>query len=53
MNGSPNLPASKVVPPKSKLGLWKRTYGDYPTVGQKVVTKVDENGYQRVVLETV
>lgn len=27
-----NMPASKKVNPKSNLGLWKATYGDYPKV---------------------
>jgi hypothetical protein len=48
-----NVPASKTINPKSKLGMWKRTYGDYPEVGQEVTTKVDENGFQRIVLESV
>lgn len=48
-----NLPASKVISPKSKLGQWKRTYGDFPKVGQKVTSKVDENGFQRIVLESM
>ena len=48
-----NLPTSKVISPKSKLGMWKRTYNEYPTVGQEVVTKVDENGFQRIVLEAM
>jgi len=48
-----NLPASKVISPKSKLGMWKRTYNAFPTVGQEVTTKVDENGFQRIVLESM
>lgn len=48
-----NLPASKVISPKSKLGMWKRTYNDFPIIGQEVTTKVDENGFQRVVLESM
>lgn len=48
-----NLPPSKVISPKSKLGMWKKTYGEFPTAGQQVTTKVDDNGFQRVVLEAV
>ncbi len=46
-----NLPETKVISPKSKLGSWKKTYQDYPKVGQKVTSKTDENGFQRIVLE--
>jgi len=46
-----NLPDSKVISPKSKLGAWKKTYGDFPSVGQEVTSKTDENGFQRIVLE--
>ena len=46
-----NLPAGKRVSPKSNLGCWKATYGDYPTKDQKVTTKVDDNGFNRIVLE--
>lgn len=46
-----NLPATKIISPKSNLGLWKKTYGDFPSVGQKVTAKTDDNGFQRIVLE--
>ncbi len=56
-----NLPISRRVSPKSKLAMFKKTYGDYPKVGMKVVTKTDEstlvklmsrqNGFFRIVLE--
>lgn len=48
-----NLPASKIISPKSKLGQWKRTYNNFPVVGQKVTTKTDENGFQRIILESM
>lgn len=48
-----NLPASKRVSPRSKLALYKKTYGDFPKVGQKVQTKTDDNGFFRIVLESV
>ena len=46
-----SLPANNKVHPKSNLALWRKTYGGNPAVGQKVVTKVDENGFFGVVLE--
>lgn len=46
-----NLPPGKKVSPKSNLSAWKRTYSKYPFIGQEVVTKVDENGFNRIVLE--
>lgn len=46
-----NLPNNNRISPKSKLAMWKRTYGDFPKVGQVVQTKSDENGFFRVVLE--
>ena len=46
-----SLPMDKVVRPKSELFLWKKTYGEYPKVGQKVTSKIDENGFQNIVLE--
>lgn len=39
------------IHPKSNLALFKKTYGGFPEVGMEVTTKVDENGFQRVVLE--
>lgn len=46
-----NLPESNTVSPASNLALFKKTYGKYPEKGQKVTTKVDENGFRRIVLE--
>jgi len=46
-----SYPANNRVHPKSNLFLWKRTYASYPSVGQEVQTKTDENGFARVVLE--
>lgn len=54
MNGAKmviRLPENNRVNPKSGLGLFKKTYGSYPTVGQKVDTKIDENGFNRIVIE--
>jgi len=45
------LPPGDEVNPKSNLGAWKKTYGDYPKVGQEISTKVDENGFNNIVLE--
>lgn len=45
------LPGDKKISPRSNLGLWKKTYGEYPKVGQNVTTRVDANGYRQVVLE--
>ena len=45
------LPYNKIFGPKSKFTLWKKTYGSYPAIGQKVSTKVDSKGYRRIVLE--
>jgi hypothetical protein len=46
-----NLPTSNLISPKSKLFSWKKTYGDYPKKGQKITTKVDNNGFNAIVLE--
>ena len=46
-----NLPANNIVNPKSNFALWKNTYNKYPAEGQKVTTKTDDNGFQRIVLE--
>ena len=46
-----NMPLANLISPKSNLAAWKRTYGAYPFVGQEVSTKVDEKGFNRVVLE--
>ena len=46
-----NLPNNNKISPKSKLAMYKKTYGDFPKVGQKVSTKTDDNGFFRIVLE--
>ena len=46
-----SLPEGNLVNPKSNLALFKNTYGKYPEKGMKVQTKVDENGFNRLVLE--
>ena len=46
-----SLPPGDEVNPKSNLGLWKKTYGDYPKKGQNVSTKIDDNGFNKIVLE--
>jgi len=46
-----NLPANNRISPKSKLAMFKKTYGDFPKVGMKVSTKTDDNGFFRIVLE--
>lgn len=46
-----NLPPGEKISPAMTLAIWKKTYGDYPKVGQKVTTKTDDNGFQRIVLE--
>ena len=46
-----NLPANNRISPKSKLALFKKTYGDFPKVGMAVQTKSDENGFFRIILE--
>ena len=46
-----NLPVSNRISPRSKLALYKKTYGDFPKVNQKVTTKTDDNGFFRIVLE--
>lgn len=48
-----NLPSGETISPRSNLAKWKNTYGDYPQEGQKVTTKTDENGFPKVVLESV
>jgi hypothetical protein len=45
------LPKEKVVPAKSNLALFQNTYGDFPNEGMEVTTKIDENGFWRIVLE--
>ena len=45
------LPSGKAIHPKSNLAKFKKTYGKYPEIGMKVTTKLDENGFQRVVIE--
>lgn len=44
------LPADKVIPPKSDLGRFKKTYGSLPVVGLTVTTIMDAEGYQHVFL---
>ena len=46
-----NLPAANKINPKSKLAQFKKTYGKYPEEGMTIETKVDENGFNKVVLE--
>lgn len=46
-----NLPENNIVNPASNFALWKKTYGDYPAQEQKVTTKTDEQGFNRIVLE--
>ena len=46
-----NLPENNIVNPASNFALWKKTYGDYPKQDQKVTTKTDESGFNRIVLE--
>ena len=46
-----NLPGNNRISPKSKLAMYKKTYGDFPKAGQKVQTKTDDNGFFRIVLE--
>jgi len=48
-----NLPANNRISPKSKLAMYKKTYGDFPKVGQTVATKTDDNGFFRIILEAV
>ena len=38
-------PKGTSVSPRSKLAKWKKAYGDWPTVGQKVYLLADGNGY--------
>ena len=45
------MPLGEYVSPKSKLGMYFRTYGGFPEVGQQVTTKVSESGYLEIVLE--
>lgn len=45
------LPEGNLVNPKSNLALFKKTYGKYPELNMEVQTKVDENGFNRLVLE--
>lgn len=46
-----NLPTSEMIHPKSTLAKFKKTYGKYPEEGQEVETKLDQNGFNRLVLE--
>ena len=46
------LPKSGTIHPKSALALWKKTYKEYPKVGQEVETEMDEQGFQRIILKT-
>ena len=41
----------KSLHPKSTLALWKKTYKEYPKIGQKVQTELDEKGFQRIILK--
>lgn len=45
------LPKDNIVTQKSFLGRWKRTYGDYPKVGQKVKAICNNRGYYDIYLE--
>jgi len=44
-------PANNKVHPKSNLALWRKTYGAYPALNQTIMTKVDDTGFVRIVLE--
>lgn len=46
-----NMPQGLKVHPKSTLAKFKKTYGKYPEEGMAVETKIDENGFSRIVLE--
>ena len=46
-----NMPKGKVIHPKSTLAKFKKTYGAYPSEGLSVDTKLDENGFNRIVIE--
>ena len=46
-----NLPSGETAHPKSTLGKFAKTYGSMPKVGLKVSTKMDTNGFYRVVIE--
>lgn len=39
------------VHPKSTLASWKRTYKEYPAVGQEINTETDQSGFGKIVLE--
>lgn len=40
-----NMPADGQVHPQSNLAKWKKHYGDYPRVGQKIYLIADEEGF--------
>lgn len=45
------LPKEKKVLPNSNLGLFKKTYGEYPKEDLEVETKIDEKGFRQIILE--
>jgi hypothetical protein len=45
-----SLPQSKLVHPKSKLGSFKRIYGSFPKVGLEVLTEVNQQGFNQIVI---
>ena len=38
------LPENDEVHPKSAMGLWKKQFGDYPTIGQEIFAMADSEG---------
>ena len=45
------LPKTEMVHPKSLLGKWLKKYGTAPKVGMAIRSKVDQNGFYRIVLD--
>lgn len=45
-----SLPQSKLVHPKSKLGIFKRLYGSFPKVGLEIQAEVNQQGFSHIVV---
>lgn len=46
-----NMPKTKEMHPKSLLSRFFRTYGVAPSVGLKVKTMLDKNGFNKILLQ--
>lgn len=44
------LPETEMVHPKAVLGKWLKKYGKAPELNMRIKTKIDQNGFYRIIL---